>query len=145
MTTPSEKAADIFGQKFNCSQAVFSAFASQFGVDEETALKLASPFGGGVARQGEVCGVVTGALLAIGLARSAGTAASNPDTYRLSQDFLHKFEEAHGSILCRNLIHCDISNPAGYQAAADKGVFVTICPGLVRDAVETVQAVLEIA
>jgi C_GCAxxG_C_C family probable redox protein len=145
MTTPTEKAAAIFSQKFNCCQAVFSAFAPQFGLDEETALKLASPFGGGVARQGEVCGAVTGALLAIGLARSAGNPASNPETYRLSQEFLRKFEETHGTILCRNLIDFDISNPAGYQTAADAGVFVTICPGLVRDAVEIVQAVLEIA
>jgi len=145
MATPSEKAATVFSQRFNCSQSVFSAFAPQFGLDAKTALKLAAPFGGGVARRGEICGAVSGALLAIGLARSAGDPASNVETYRLSQEFLRRFEEAHATLHCRNLINFDISNPSGYQKAADAGVFVTICPGLVRDAVEIVQAVLEIA
>ncbi len=52
MTTPSETAASAFSQSFNCSQSVFSAFASQFGLERQTALKLASPFGGGFARRG---------------------------------------------------------------------------------------------
>ena len=56
MATPAEIAVTSFSQNFNCSQAVFSAFAPQFGLERETALKLASPFGGGVARRGEVCG-----------------------------------------------------------------------------------------
>jgi C_GCAxxG_C_C family probable redox protein len=143
MTTPAETAVAIFNHSFNCSQSVFAAFASQFGLDEPTALKLASPFGGGVARRGELCGAVTGALLTLGLARGADKPAGKEEIYRLSQEFMRRFEEKHGAILCRNLIDCDLSTPAGYQAAADKGVFKSICPGLVSDAVEILQALLE--
>ena len=145
MTTPAETAVTIFSQSFNCSQSVFSAFAPQFGLDEQTALKLASPFGGGVARRGEVCGAVTGALLALGLARGADKPAGKEEIYRLSQEFMRLFEEKHGTILCRDLIGCDLSTPAGHQAAAEKQVFTTICPGLVSDAVEIVQSLLETA
>lgn len=143
MTTPAETAIAIFDQRFNCSQAVFSAFAPQFDLDEKTALKLASPFGGGMARRGEVCGVVTGALLALGLARGTNIPAAKEEIYRLSQEFMQRFEQKHGTVLCRRLIDCDISIPAGYHTATEKGVFTNICPGLVRDAVEIAQELLE--
>ena len=145
MLTPAEAAVDRFGKSFNCSQSVFSAFAQQFGLDETTALKLASPFGGGAARRGELCGAVTGALLALGLARGADQPAGKEEIYRLSQEFMRLFEEKHSSLLCRDLIDCDISTPAGYQSAAEKRVFTTICPVLVQDAAEIVQTLLESA
>ena len=142
MPTPAEIAVNTFSQNFNCSQSVFSAFAPQFGLDEKTALKLASPFGGGLARRGELCGAVTGALLALGLARGTDKPASKEEIYRLSHEFMRRFEEKHGTLLCRGLIDCDLSTPAGYQAAAEKGVFRSICPALVGDAVEIVQSML---
>jgi len=145
MTTPVERALSCFGQNFNCSQAVFSAFAPLYGIDEKTALKLASPFGGGFARQGHVCGAVTGALLAIGLARGTEGPAGKGDIYRLGQEFLHRFETEHGSLLCRTLIACDISTPEGYQQAVERGIFKTICPDLVRNAVEIAGSMLEAA
>ena len=143
MTNLPEAAVECFSRSFNCSQSVFSVFAPQFGVDEATALKLASPFGAGLARRGEVCGAVNGALLTLGLARGAETPAGKDEIYRLSQEFMHRFEEKHATLLCRELIGCDISTPAGNQVAADKKVFVTICPALVREAAEIVQALLD--
>jgi C_GCAxxG_C_C family probable redox protein len=71
MTDPIQIANERFAQQYSCSQAVFSAFAPQFGISDEQAIKLASPFGGGMARQGQVCGAVSGALMAIGLARGS--------------------------------------------------------------------------
>lgn len=65
MTNSIKTAQERFAQGFNCSQAVFSAYASQIGIDNEAALKLATLLGGGVARQGNVCGAVTGALLTL--------------------------------------------------------------------------------
>lgn len=43
-----------FSNSFNCSQAVFTIFATEMGIDEELALKIATQFGGG-ARKGEIC------------------------------------------------------------------------------------------
>lgn len=144
MTDLPEAAVNCFSRSFNCSQAVFSAFAPQYGINAATALKLASPFGGGIARRGEVCGAVSGALLTLGLARGADTPAGKEEIYRLSQEFMRRFEEKHGTLLCRDLIGCDISTPAGYQAAAEKKVFTTICPTLVHEAAEIVQSLLDV-
>jgi C_GCAxxG_C_C family probable redox protein len=142
MPSPAERAETVFSHNFNCSQSVFSAFAARFGMDEKSALKLASPFGGGVARRGEMCGAVSGALLALGLARGADTPAGKEAIYHLAQDFLNRFETRHGSLLCRDLIDCDISSPLGWQNARESGKLTTICPALVRDAAELVQELL---
>ena len=53
--TKSEKALNLFSNNFNCSQAVLTAFAADFGLDEKLALMLGTQFGGG-ARNGEICG-----------------------------------------------------------------------------------------
>lgn len=44
---------NIFCNNFNCSQAVFTTFATELGLDEKLALKIATQFGGG-ARKGEM-------------------------------------------------------------------------------------------
>jgi C_GCAxxG_C_C family probable redox protein len=143
MTDPIKTAQDRFAQGFNCSQAVFSAYASQLGIDDEAALKLASPFGGGVAHQGNVCGAVTGALMALGLARGNAAADKKDEIYRIAEDFLKRFRERHGTLLCRELIGHDISTPDGLQNARDTGAFKSICPGLVKDAAELVAEFLD--
>lgn len=143
MSSQSETAVSVFNNNYNCSQAVFSTFAEQYALEKKLALRLASPFGGGMARRGEVCGAVTGALLALSLAYGTDTPASKEQIYRLSQELMRRFEAGNGSILCRDLIDCDLSTPAGYQEASDKNVFRTICPALVLNAVEIVEELLK--
>lgn len=138
MTNPIKTAQDRFALGFNCSQAVFSAYASQLGIEDQAALKLASPFGGGVAHQGQVCGAVTGALMVLGLARGSDTVDTKDKTYRMAEDFISRFRERHSTILCRELIGVDISTPEGLQNARGQDVFQSICPGLVKDATELV-------
>ena len=60
-----ERAVELFGQRFMCSQAVFAAFAEELGVSEAQALKIGGCFGAGMMKS-EVCGACTGALMALG-------------------------------------------------------------------------------
>ena len=143
MTNPIQIAQDRFTEGFNCSQAVFSAFASQFGIDDEAALKLASPFGGGVARQGDVCGAVVGALMVLGLGRGNAILETKDDPYRMAEKFIKRFQERHGTILCRQLIGHDLSTPEGLQQAREQKVFSTVCPGSVKDAAALVAEFLD--
>ena len=136
MTNPIQIAQERFAQGFSCSQSVFSAYASQLGIDDETVLKLASPFGGGTAHQGYVCGAVTGALMALGMARGSASLDKKDETYRIAEDLIKRFRKIHGTILCHELIDCDISTPEGLQEAREQKVFVSACPGFVKDAAE---------
>ena len=136
-------ASERFNQHYSCSQSVFSAFAPRFSLDEEQALKLASPFGGGVAHQGNVCGAVTGALMPLGLACGNATIDKKDETHRVAEEYLKRFRERYDTILCRELIRHDISTTGGMQNARDAGVFKSICPGLVKSAAELLDEMLK--
>ena len=101
------KAMDLFRNGYNCAQSVFGAFASSLGLDFETAVKIASSFGGGIARMREVCGAVSGMCMVAGYAFGY----SNPDDfsekaehYKRIQQLLDSFRELNGSIICRELL-----------------------------------------
>jgi C_GCAxxG_C_C family probable redox protein len=119
---------------------VLTAFASEFGLSDEMALKIAAPFGGGMARTGKTCGVVTGGLMALGLKYGYTAPEGRDATYGIAREFMCRFEELHGSLSCRDLIGFDITSPESRERAQQSGVFQNICPGLVRDAVEIIQA-----
>ena len=54
MSERSEKAVELFKNGYNCSQAVFAAYADLFGFDENMALKVSAGLGGGNAYRHEV-------------------------------------------------------------------------------------------
>jgi C_GCAxxG_C_C family probable redox protein len=136
-----DDAVSTFQGAFNCAQSVFVAFAPDLGLERELALRVAGGFGGGIGRMGEVCGAVTGAVLAIGLkygkCRPEDNAAREK-TYALVREFARQFRERHGHLLCRELLGCDISTPEGWQAVHDRGLHDTVCVQLVHDAAEIV-------
>jgi C_GCAxxG_C_C family probable redox protein len=122
---------------------VLTAFASEFGLSDEMALKIAAPFGAGMARLGKTCGAVTGGLMALGLKYGYTAPEGRDAAYGIAQEFMRRFEEQHGSLACRELIGFDIATPGSRALAQQSGVFESICPRLVRDAAEIVAFLLE--
>lgn len=98
--TKVEKSEELFKSGMNCSQAVFCAFADEFGMDSEMAAKVSSGLGGGVGRTREVCGAVTGAALVLGMRHGPDKNA----VYPAVQDFIAKFKVECGSVVCRELL-----------------------------------------
>lgn len=141
----SDKALAVFEDGFNCSQAVFSTYGIEMGVSRDIALKIAQSFGGGMGQMGEVCGAVTGAFMVIGL--KYGKTRTDDDeakrkTYALVKEFTEKFKASNGSIICRDLLRCDLSTAEGQRVAKERGLFSTVCPGFVKDAVDILEAIL---
>ena len=142
-----EEAVKCFDEGFNCCQAVFSAFSEQLGLDRKTALKVSSPFGGGIARMGDTCGAVTGALMLIGLKEGKYLAEDNDardKCYRLSKEFIDRFKELYGSTICREILSCDLSTESGQKFAKEHNLTKTLCPGFVRDASKIVENLLDL-
>lgn len=138
-----QTALTCFQNGFNCSQAVLSTFCEENGMSKETALKIATCFGGGM-RNGEVCGAVTGGLMAIGL--KYGHSVEGDDTtktraYQLTREFTQQFKEKRGSLLCRKLLGYDLSDPEQFAVIKEKQLFDTICPGIIEDVVEMVEKI----
>jgi len=141
MTQPSEvtTAVELFEAGHACSQAILAAFADRFDLSRDVALKMASSLAGGMGGQGLACGAVTGALLVIGL--HSGRVDPDDQATRDRNDELVKrlfvrFQEAHGSLVCNELIGIDMTDLEQKNQAKDDGVFERVCPDLVRRAAE---------
>lgn len=139
-----EIAISRFKEGALCSQSVFTAFSEELGLDRETASKIATPFGGGMSLMGEVCGAVTGALMAIGLKHGnqsnwRAEDSQKEKTYAVSASFVQEFRKRNGSIKCRDLLKLDISTPEGRQAAREGNLYIKLCPKYVRDAAEILE------
>lgn len=131
----SQTAAERFKQGFSCSQAVLSAFSDIFDLDLNLALKISQPFGGGIARRGEMCGTVSGALMVIGLKYGRTEAEDTPSrdrTYEAVATFIQKFECLHGSIICKELLGYDLGSEEEYKKAEEEGLFESRCPKFVQ-------------
>ena len=103
----SEKAVNNFRTGYNCAQSVFLAFTEKIEIDEETALKLSSSFGGGMGRLREVCGAVTSMFAIAGILKGY-TSPTNDDEkakhYELIQHLAKKFNEKFNTYICRELL-----------------------------------------
>ncbi len=136
-------AVALFNKGFNCAQSILATYGLDSGLNQDTALKIASVFGGGIGRMGETCGAVTGAFMVIGL--KCGTTKPDAKTkikaYELGGKFIKKFRARNNSILCGELL--------GFQIASDRklkpgerGIIKLKCPKYVKDAAEIIEELL---
>ncbi|HJV77922.1 MAG TPA: C-GCAxxG-C-C family protein [Paludibacter sp.] len=146
MSEKSTQAAETFRCGFNCSQAVLSVFAEDFGLTKDSCLRLASPFGSGIARMQETCGAITGALMAIGLKYGKGadgTEADKAHAYQLAQQLIARFKEQNKSICCRELLDgLDINTPEDMAEIQKRQLFQNNCSKYVQEAVLITEAIL---
>lgn len=103
----SDKAVENFKSGYNCAQSVFLAFAEDFGIEKDLALKLASSFGAGMGRLREVCGAVS-AMFAIAGLKYGYTEPDNDDVkakhYERIQNLANQFITKHETLICRELL-----------------------------------------
>ena len=108
MSEYGERAYELFCAGYNCAQSTFAALCPLTGLDQMRALRLASGLGGGVARQREVCGAVSGMLMAAGALYGYTTPADDVvkgQHYTLVQELAGRFREVHGALTCRELLN----------------------------------------
>ena len=140
-----QKATELFLMKYHCSQAVFASFATRLGLTEEQALKIGGCFGSGMCK-GEVCGAVTGALMALGLKYGQSDLSDMESRYKTSQitvSMMDQFAKVHGSYLCRDLLGCDLTSEEGIKEARKKELFTKICPVFVETAARITKQLIE--
>lgn len=142
---PAEHAVELFSNSYNCAQSVYAACAAGDGLSKAQRLAIAAPFGGGIARQGEVCGALTGALLALGEA-AGGAMAADPVAgrnalYEQVKQVTAAFREAHGAIVCRELTGCALDTEAGQRAFKERDLHKGLCTALVAFAAEQVVSI----
>ena len=111
MSTRKEKAMQSFLDGYNCAQCMILAFEDMLTVDVDTALQIASPFGGGMGRLREVCGSVSGMFMVLGFLKGYSEPEDydgKKELYEHVQELARRYEEANGSIICRELLGLDV-------------------------------------
>ena len=135
------KATQKFRDGCACSQAILDVYGTPLGLAHEQAMRVAAGFAGGM-RLGETCGAVTGAFMVLGL-RHCSADCDRPggraEVYARVMEFADRFRERNGSLLCRDLLGCDISTPEGMKQARERNLFKTTCVQMVRDAAEILE------
>jgi C_GCAxxG_C_C family probable redox protein len=146
MSGKGDAAIAIFESGFNCAQSVFVSCAETLPMDREAALAVAGAFGGGLGSTGNVCGAVTGAIMAIGL-KYPRTDPQNQEireaSIQMTREFLRRFKDLNGSIECKTLLCHDLGAPGGIQQARDRGLFKAVCPKMVRGAAEILDELMK--
>lgn len=138
------KAKKAHESGFNCAQSVLYALADNVGLDAELALKISSGFAGGM-RSGEVCGAVSGAIMAIGLkyGYSDGTYKDKKKYYTVVKKFQKEFKEKNNTILCRELLGIDLSIRNGEDIIRQNNLFVKLCREFIQDAAEIAYRIIQ--
>ena len=106
MTDKAKKAEELFLKGYACSQAILGAFATEAGIDHNTAMRIASGFGGGMGRMREVCGTMTGAFMVLGLIYGFDEPSplKKGEIYSRIKEISDKFKEKNQTIICRELL-----------------------------------------
>lgn len=132
-----KKALAYFDEGYACSQSVLLAFARHFSLDEKTAKRISSTFGGGMGRLRDKCGAVTGGFMVIGLAMG-NEEPKDMDTklhaYRKVRELNQRMEELHGTCNCKELLQ----KYATIAQVEERKHHQMICRKLVEDAVSEV-------
>ena len=104
--TKKELGMDIFQKGYNCAQSVMGAFAGEMNMSFEEAVKIASPFGGGMGRMREVCGAVSGMFMVLGRMEGYDKVdrEKQKELYEKVNILADKFKSETGSIVCRELL-----------------------------------------
>ena len=138
----SDKAEKNFTNGCNCSQSVLCAFADIIGLDNKTAMKLASSFGGGMGRMREVCGAVSAMFMIAGMLKGyeiPGDDIGKTRQYQLIQELSKKFKKEHGTIICRELLGLDIDDNPIPSARTSEYYASRPCENFVRTAAEIIE------
>ncbi len=145
--TRREMAMANFKKGYNCSQSIVLAFSDLLPIDEKLLLKMASSFGGGMGRLREVCGSVSGMFMVVGMLYGYDgpqTGQIKADHYARVQELAHRFEEKHGTIVCREMlglsVHHDVPTP---EARTKEYYKKRPCAEIIGDAAEILEQYIE--
>ena len=145
--TRREMAMENFKKGYNCSQSIVLAYADMLPIDRDMLLKMASSFGGGMGRLREVCGSVSGMFIVAGLLYGYDgpeTGQVKADHYARIQELAHRFEEMHGSIVCRDMLGLSVHHDDPTPEARTKEYYKKRpCGEIIGDATEILEKYIE--
>lgn len=141
--TRREKAMANFKEGYNCSQSIILAYQDMIPIDKSILSKMASSFGGGMGRLREVCGSVSGMFLIAGILYGYDepeTGQVKAEHYARIQELARRFEEKHGSIICREMLGLSVKHDVPVPEARTSEYYKKRpCAEIIGDAAEILE------
>ncbi|NLN75800.1 MAG: C_GCAxxG_C_C family protein [Armatimonadetes bacterium] len=133
-----EIAIDYFAQKYSCAESVLLGLLEAHEIDCPVAPRIATGFGGGFGSFGEVCGAISGAVMALGLqfGRDTLDVEQKAICYNKVRFLMDMFENEFGTVLCAQLTGCEMRTDEGKARAKELNLHNTLCPKFVAFAAE---------
>lgn len=129
-----QRAEELFQSGLCCSESVLQAVAESRGIKSELIPKIATGFCGGIARTGNMCGALTGAMMAISLVTGRNSPTEPRElNHKLIQQLMRDFEARFGTTICRDLIGCRLDTPEGHRYFVEHNLRAK-CAGFVQEA-----------
>lgn len=140
--THADRAEELFCQGYNCAQAVAGAYCEELGIPLNTMLKMSAPFGGGIGRQREVCGAVSGMLMIAGLLYGYDVPEEREhrgECYAMTRELCAAFAERNGSYICREILGARAEVGGKPEIRTEQFYKTRPCVKSVRDAAEVLE------
>jgi glutaredoxin 3 len=114
-----------------------------YGLDNEDLLWSCIAFTGGIGGQQQApCGAIPAGVVCLGLRHSCPledkqkAKQARLDTRKDANELVSSFTERFGTIICRDLVETDFSQPGGYQQFLESGIWEKKCNSYVQFVVE---------
>jgi C_GCAxxG_C_C family probable redox protein len=124
---------------------VLLAVREATGSEWECVPGVAAGMGGGLGRQGEACGALTGGVLALGLLygeNGPATPEAKEALYRKVQRFADRFAASNGGLRCHDLLGVDLRSDDGRAEFDARHLGDQRCVPAVRSATQTLIALI---
>ncbi|UCH58102.1 MAG: C_GCAxxG_C_C family protein [Candidatus Bathyarchaeota archaeon] len=130
-------AAGYTDRGFLCSESVLLALSDCLDISSDVIPRIATGFGAGVGRSGEICGALAGAVMGLGLKYGrdeVGEEEHGPGRYWYSTEILKRFRAEHGDVRCKNLLDLDLSRAEDKLEYDNRRLWETVCREFIVEA-----------
>jgi C_GCAxxG_C_C family probable redox protein len=145
------KAAHDYDRAYmGCCRCTLAALQEHLRLGDGDALRASAALSGGIARMGETCGALIGAIMAVGLAAGSDRLEdrkSYEEAMALGREVYERFKAEHGTTLCYGIQerlfgrHFDLKRPEEAEAwrrAGGREKCPLVCASAARIAAEVI-------
>ena len=121
-----------------CSEAVLMALATCLDFEGEAIPRIATGFGAGIGRRGEVCGALSGGIMGLSLkfGRMKLDEENSRRPYWFAAELALRFEERLGHVRCGDLLGLDLSQAEDYKIYHKNNMWETTCREIIKTITE---------
>jgi C_GCAxxG_C_C family probable redox protein len=132
-------------QRFLCSESCLMALARSQGVESPLIPRIATGFGAGIGRSGEICGAITGAVLGLSIryGRDKVEPIKDRRPYWFATELIERFRREHGKLTCPALLGLDIAKSKDLEEYNKRDLWVNKCTKYILSATRIAMDILE--